>query len=111
MPKKPRRPRDWSAEERLRVVNESAGMSEEELGVFLRAEGLHRATLLQWREAALGGLSDSAIRRGESRELRALRRELRRKEKALAEAAALLVLQKKSHALLGADEDDDEEPR
>ncbi len=41
--------------------------------------------------------------------MRELERQLRRKDKALAEAAALLVLQKKAQALWG-DADDDTDP-
>ena len=62
----------------------------------------------EMRKAALTGLAPRVIRRGVSpqeQELKKLRSELRRKEKALAEAAALLVLQKKFRALM-ADEDD-----
>ena len=47
---------------------------------------------------------------GDSRKVRELEKELRRKDKALAEAAALLVLQKKAQALWG-DEDDDTGPK
>jgi transposase len=42
----------------------------------------------------------------DAKRIKKLERELRRKEKALAEAAALLVLQKKVQAIWG-DEDDD----
>lgn len=113
---KPRRVDDWSAEERLRVVAEAAKLSEEELGSFLRREGLHEATVREWRTAALEGLSsERAIRsqqkRGaEQKRVRDLERELQRKERALAEAAALLVLQKKVRAIWG-DEDESTGPK
>ena len=109
----PQRPQDWSPEEKLRVVVESRGFAEEELGVFLRKEGLHQAQLDEWSATARSSLS---ARKGtkkasaESKRIRELERELRRKEKALAEAAALLVLQKKAQAIWGA-EDNDTEPR
>lgn len=98
-----RRPEDWSASERLQAVVKAAGMSEAELGAFLRASGLHEADLKAWREAALQGLDDRSTARESSpasKRVRELERELARKEKALAEAAALLVLAKKSRALL-----------
>jgi transposase-like protein len=104
-----RRPRDWPPAERLRVINESASLSDEELGEFLRREGLHANTLAAWREDALVGLgapSRATTDKRVSRRERALQRELRRKEKALAETAALLVLQKKARDLFGDDEDD-----
>lgn len=104
----PRRPEDWSAQERLRVVYEASKLSDQELGEFLRREGLHEATLEQWRRAALDGLESASARpRGaEAKKIKKLERELARKDKALAEAAALLVLKKKVQAIWG-DEDDD----
>lgn len=111
-----RRPEDWSPEERLRAVAEAARMSDADLGAFLRREGLHEATLKEWRSAALEGLSPERSTRAkekrgsEQKRVRELERELRRKEKALAEAAALLVLQKKVQALWG-DEEADTTPR
>ncbi len=92
---------------------ESARLPEDELGEFLRREGLHAPTLEQWRAdalAGLGGTSAPAAGRKVSRRERELQRELRRKEKALAETAALLVLQKKSRLLFGDDEDDSSDP-
>lgn len=108
--KAPRRPEDWSAEERLKAVLDSSKLSGAELGAFLRREGLHEATLRQWRAAALEGLSAQRPSRAEQKRVQQLEKELRRKDKALAEAAALLVLQKKVHALWG-DGDDDTEPK
>ena len=103
MEKQHKRPQDWSPAQRLRAVNEAATLSDEELGEFLRREGLHAHTLKQWRQDALAGLGASP-RPGQkriSRRERQLERELRRKDKALAEAAALLVLQRKPRALRG----------
>ena len=91
-------------------------LAEDQLGGFLRQRGLHEATLGDWREtvlrgakAELGGRSDKQPS-VESKRIRELERELARKDKALAEAAALLVLQKIFRALMGA-EDDDTEPK
>lgn len=105
-PRSPRRPEDWSPEERLRAVMESARLSDEELGAFLRREGLQEAVLAEWKAAALEALGPQK----KSGKVRELEKELRRKDKALAEAAALLVLQKKVRTLLG-DEDDDTGPK
>jgi transposase len=109
-PKAPKRPEDWSAEERLRVVIESSQLSDDELGAFLRREGLHEATLRQWRAAALEALGPQRATRAEQKRVQELEKQLRRKDKALAEAAALLVLQKKVQAIWG-DGDDDTEPK
>jgi transposase len=105
--------RDWSPEEKFRVVAESRNLSDEALGAFLRKEGLHQAQLDEWSEAAFSGLTAPRKPRAnsaESKRIKGLERELRRKEKALAEAATLLVLQKKVQEIWG-DEDDDTEPR
>lgn len=108
-------PHTWSAEEKLAVVLEAAPIPEAELGAFLRRKGLHEAQLAEWRKqvtegavAALRGPSrgDRKAATVEARRVRELERELRRKDKALAEAAALLVLKKKAQEIWG-DEDDD----
>jgi transposase-like protein len=105
-----RRPDDWSAEEKLEAVLEAKRLSSSELGEFLRRRGLHEAQLRQWQETADAGALESLRGRkttgksGEAKRVKELERELRRKEKALAEAAALLVLRKKAEALWG-DED------
>jgi transposase-like protein len=108
-----RRPQDWSAEEKLEAVMEASKLSEEELGAFLRRKGLHEAQLEQWRKQAFEGAQEALSKRSrtkkltaEKKKLRELEREVRRKDKALAEATALLVLKKKLAALWG-DEDDD----
>jgi transposase len=111
--KEQRRPQDWSAKEKLEVITEAERLSEQELGGFLRRKGLHEAQLKQWREealAALGSRKAESQSKAEARRVRELERELKRKDKALAEAAALLVLQKKVQALWG-DEDDDTDPK
>jgi transposase-like protein len=102
----PRRPEDWSAQERLRAVMESSRLSGEELGEFLRREGLHEETLSEWRKSALEALGSQSPRGGDKKRIKQLERQLARKDKALAEAAALLVLQKKVREIWG-DADDD----
>jgi len=102
----PQRPQDWTREQRLEVLMQSHGLDEQALNALCREKGLFRHHLQQWRQEFVGR------RDGDAQELRALKqrehaleRELRRKDKALAEAAALLVLQKKVRALWG-DEDE-----
>jgi hypothetical protein len=93
-------------------VTDAAALSERELGEFLRREGLHEAQLAEWRKAALEALAGAAKPAHGSppaRRVRELEKQLRRKDKALAEAAAILVLQKKAQAIWG-DGDDDTNP-
>ena len=103
--KPPRRPQDWTAQERLRAVNEAFALTDADLGAWLRREGLHEATLTQWREAALRGLATGLAGArgapGEAKRVKQLERELLRKDKALAEAAAILVMRGKMQALWG----------
>jgi len=105
----------WTAENKLRVVLAASALSDDELGTFLRREGVHESQLLEWRAtvvaSATAALSPRSKRAGsrtspEAKRIRELERELSRKEKALAEVAALLVLQKKVRAIWG-DEGDD----
>lgn len=103
-----------SASEKLRIVMAAAALGPDQLGAFLRSEGVHEAELEQWRAAAQAALENESARPssrgGESKRIKELERELRRKDKALAEAAALLVLQKKFHTYLEErDRDTDEE--
>lgn len=110
-PKKEKRPEDWSPAEKLAAVMEASQLRDVELGEFLRRKGLHEAQLTQWRQSALEALGSAKPSRTstESRRVRELEKQIRRKDKALAEAAALLVLQKKIQAIWG-DGDDDTEP-
>jgi transposase len=101
-----KRPEDWSASAKLSAVIASEDLEGAELGNFLRKEGLHASQLEQWRQAALEALGSSKPSRADAsqRVIRELQAELTRKDKALAETAALLVLQKKFRAIWGAEE-------
>lgn len=104
---KSKRPEDWSPEERLAALQQSYSLLGEDLNSWCRERGVFIHQLEQWR-ADFCSQGDSVDKREEARVLRALKvknqdleRELLRKDKALAEAAALLILQKKFQALLG----------
>ena len=102
-----KRPQDWSPIERAQFVVEAAGLGEPELGELLRRRGLHREHLEDWRASLEDALSHPRARRTEAKRIKELEREIARKDKALAETAALLVLQKKLQLLFPAGEDDD----
>ena len=106
----------WSTAEKLRVVVETSELAGEALGEYLRGHGLHQAQVERWRADAKeaferprtdGQAGQTAAAR---RRIKELERELRRKDKALAETTALLVLRKKLNALWG-DGDDDTDDR
>src|SRR4051812_27567977 len=103
MPPKKRRTKPWSVEEKARVLTETARLTGAELSGYLERQGLLLAELQQWRLALdeEGRASMATTKR-----IHKLERELARKEKALAEAAALLVLKKKVEDVWE-DEDDD----
>ena len=118
MEKKAKRTQDWSAEEKFEALMKAQGLEGEELGKYLRQKGLYSADLERWREEFIHG-AKVTVRRGrpkldpeliEARKReKVLRRELRRKEKALAEASALLVLKKKADLIWGVQEEDESE--
>lgn len=115
-PKGPKRSKQqkWSGAEKLRIVMEASALTDSELGAFLRREGVHEAALAQWRAPAEAALGEPLRRRTtpslEVKRIKELERERDRKEKALAEAAALLVLKKNVQEIWG-DEDDTTDAR
>jgi len=111
MSKPGRKKQSWSVEDRLRLILGACEMKDEELGAFLRAEGLHASQLEEWRasvHAAFGLQAPEAKRQADaaSKRIRELEVDLRRKEKALAEGAALLWLKKKATEIWGEEDDD-----
>jgi transposase-like protein len=107
-------PEDWSTQDKFLVVVETAKLNETELADYARKKGLYVEQIKAWRDACMnanGGIAKEAARL--NRELKEaekknkqLARELDRKEKALAEAAALLVLRKKAEAIWGEPEEE-----
>jgi len=100
-PKRPRR--DRSIEEKIGILAKASTLTGAELTEFLQRERILQAEYEQWR-LALGEEGRASL--ATMKRIRTLERELARKEKALADAAALLVLKKKLQAL-EEDEDDD----
>jgi transposase len=107
---KEKSPQSWSRSQRLDALLETHGMSEEQRGAWCRQRGVHTHQLEQWRHELIDSDSGSVTGAAETRSLRqenkALKKELRRKEKALAETTALLVLKKKAADIWGETEDD-----
>ena len=105
---------DWSTQDKFLIVVETASLNETELAEYARKKGLYVEQIKAWKDACLnanGGIAKEAARlnrelKDSQNEVKKLERELQRKEKALAEAAALLVLSKKANAIWGDPEDD-----
>jgi transposase len=101
---------DWTAEEKFSIVIDTAKLSEIELSEFCREKGLFPAQVKQWKIDFLKGdapkspKQESSERKADKLKIKTLERELQRKEKALAEAAALLVLGKNLDAYWEGDE-------
>lgn len=102
---------DWRAEDKFAVVVETMGLAEAELAEYCRRKGLYVEQVERWRTACMHanagggeGVGASTLAQ-ERRRSRQLEKELRRKERALAETAALLVLSRKLEALWNKGED------
>ena len=95
-----------SASEKLRLLIEASSLSEEQLGEFLRREGLHDGDLERFRLEALGGLEGKVHSQQDRRQIQELERLNAKQAKRLHEAEVLLELQKKVHELWGAKDDD-----
>lgn len=106
----PTRERVWTAAARLEAVISTAAMDEAARSAWCREHGVYPQQLQQWRDSATQALAQPQERasapqeaKQDRRRIKELERELRRKEKALAEAAALLVLSKKLEAIFSKD--------
>ncbi len=114
VPKDGLNPENWSAQDKFSVVLETAVMNEAELSEYCRKKGLFAEQIAVWKENCLQGNASIANQSKAERkqtqlarnEVKQLKRDLHRKDKALAETAALLVLRKKMHAIWGEDEDE-----
>lgn len=99
---KERRPQDWTTEQQLMALHETHNMTGEALQRWCRENGLFMHHLSSWKTAfcegtkVASGMRETRVLKDENEQLK---RELIRKERALAEAAALLILQKKFRAL------------
>ncbi len=100
----------WRSEEKFAMVVETAALNETQRGEYCRKRGIYPEQLHAWRQLCeqANGQSKAASKTPlhEQRRIRELERELRRKDKALAETAALLVLRKKAEAIWGRDADE-----
>ena len=103
----------WSAEEKFAIVLETATLSEVELSEYCRSKGLYSEQIKAWKQACIAANSIDVSKqikitsesKADKKRIKQLEKELNRKEKALAETAALLVLRKKFNAYQGKDED------
>lgn len=103
-----------SNEERFTIILETASLNEMELGEYCRQKGIYPEDIKSWKDTFIQDSSSTTKKsksqrqqeHQQSKTIQQLSSELRRKDKALAEAAALLVLQKKFQALWTESEDE-----
>ena len=107
-------PENWSPEDKFAVVLETASLNEAELAEYSRKKGLYAEQIAAWKQACMQANATAAEQakatreqaRQDRKEIKALKKDLRKKERALAETAALLVLRKKANAIWGDGEDE-----
>lgn len=104
---------DWTAEEKLEAINKTFSMSENELGEYLRSNGLNSCDLEAFKNDYIANtaprgrpkLDPEVVQlRNDNKELK---RDLNKKDKALAEMSARVILLKKSRLLWGDPEDEE----
>lgn len=106
----------WSSQDKFLIVTETMKMNEAELSEYCRKNGLYAEQIRNWQENCMNANGNIPGQIAElmqqdkaaQRELRRLKKELQRKESALAETAALLVLRKKAEAIWGSSQDEED---
>ena len=105
-------PEGWSSQDKFNAVLETAALSEHELSEYCRSKGLYVEQLRRWREACEQAndwdrsqkVQLAKKSREDKQRIDSLQRELKRKDSALAETAAILALRKKAEAIWGEEE-------
>ena len=98
----------FDAQTKFTVVLETATLNEVDLAAYCRSKGLYVEQIAQWRAQCVSAFNPktvTAAERNNAKRIQLLERELARKEKALAEAAALMILRKKAEAIWGLGEE------
>ena len=104
----------WSSANKFSVVLETASLNQAELAEYCRNKGLYAEQVSAWRSACMDANANVKEQekafiieaKKDKKQIHQLEKELRRKDKALAETAALLVLRKKANAIWGEAEDE-----
>ncbi|WP_257263455.1 transposase [Endozoicomonas sp. ONNA2] len=118
MPGNRKNPDQWPPEKQLAVIIETAALNEAQMAEYCRKKGLFAEQIQKWKAAFINGMVAKPASLSEQRKalnveqkkdkltIKKLERELKRKDKALAEAAALLVLTKKAREIWEEPEED-----
>ena len=108
------RTQELSPETKLTIIIDTAKLNETELAEYCRNKGLYPDQIAQWKAQSLTGFNASEQQSSQSRkqhqadqkQIKQLKQAVKRKDKAFAEAAAILILRKKLATLWGEDEDE-----
>jgi transposase-like protein len=102
----------YSSEKILKIIAETYSLSGEDLGVYLRQNGLHSNQLTEWRSSFMSLMNQPKVNLSKKderdAEIKDLKKNLRKKDAALAEVSALLILQKKANLLWPSPSEDEE---
>jgi transposase len=104
----------WSSEDKFLIVMETYAMNQADLAEYCRKKGLYKEQIEAWRNSCLNANGRESKQtkllnqelKEEKKRAKTLEKDLHKKEKALAEAAALLLLRKKAQAIWGDQEDE-----
>lgn len=115
LPSRGSAPDQWSSADKFRVVLETAPMNAAQFSAYCRERGLYPEQVEAWRESCMNANATAAEQdkrsrqaiKAERKRIKKLERELHRKDKALAETAALLTLSKKAEAIWGRSDEDE----
>jgi transposase-like protein len=107
-------PEQWNSEDKFLIVMETYAMNGAELAEYCRKKGLYKEQIEAWRDTCLNANGQEFNQtkqlnqelKEEKKKAKMLEKDLLKKEKALAEAAALLLLRKKAQAIWGDQEDE-----
>lgn len=107
------RPQDWRADQKLQAIIDTERLNEQDKGHYCREHGVYQHQIDHWKQQLMSKTNDSQQAQQHKAQIKALKaenqrlqKELSRKEEALAEAAALMILKKKAHALFGSGGED-----
>lgn len=114
MPGSGKNAEEWTSEDKFAVVLETAALNAAELAQYCRRKGLYVEQIAAWKAACMSANASLVAptreqqkqAKEDKKRIRELEKDLNRKEKALAEAAALLILRKKAQAIWGDKEED-----
>jgi len=97
------RPEDWNIKQRLAIIIKCGALDDNGAAQLCREQGIYLHHVNKWKKDIIDNSAKKSNTAPETakmkRQIKLLQKELNRKEKALAETAALLVLKKKVNQL------------